>query len=563
MSYYIIKEGKKTTIDTELTEISSGGQGIIYKVKAPSLYDGYCVKIYKESTHIDEARRRIEYMVQNQPENIDMHNIRICWPQAPVFDMSGKFVGYLMKLAFPESRDLKILSIHSIGISIAKKHPKYSKWHNKFELTDSIGRTNRMKMLHNWALAVELIHKTNKYVVVDIKPDNVLATADGRISIVDTDSFQINDGINVYRGPVATPEYFPKFARQIEKQKKLQTLDCDYFALAVAFYKILIGSHPYSGFKLKPPYNTDDYADIASHIDADLFVFGNKQKYIELLPVNNMHARYESLPNELKILFHSAFTSNSNLPNANKWKEALKKALNITNVSQPRIKVKIDSFHNSESKCLCVLLVDVSGSMKLNISNLNNALAKFIADIKNGDNGFNEHSKESIELSVIQFDKDVNVLMKPTLIGHNTQIPKLAVRGFATNTFAAIETAFNVVEERKKIYKESGQSYYRPWIILLTDGNPYPMDNDKLASLSTRIADDLLMQKYIFTAIGIGTDIDKDILSKLSNGNYSVITKTGFSKFFQFLSASISAVERKDPQEDLLGEIEESFSVEL
>ena len=72
-----------------------------------------------------------------------------------------------------------------------------------------------------------------------------------------------------------------------------------------------------------------------------------------------------------------------------------------------------------------------------------------------------------------------------------------------------------------------------------------------------------VMKKYIFTAIGIGTDIDKDILSKLSNGNYSVITKTGFSKFFQFLSASISAVERKDPQEDLLGEIEESFSVEL
>ena len=420
-----------------------------------------------------------------------------------------------------------------------------------------------MKMLHNWALAAELIHKTNKYVVVDIKPDNVLATADGRISIVDTDSFQINDGINVFRGPVATPEYFPKFARQIEKQKKLQTLDCDNFALAVAFYKILIGSHPYSGFKLKPPYNTDDYADIASHIDADLFVFGKNQKYIELLPVNNMHARYESLPIELKTLFYSSFTSDSNLPNATKWKEALKKALNITNVSQPRIKVKIDSFHNSESKCLCVLLVDVSGSMKLNIGNLNNALAKFITDIKNGKNGFNEHSKESIELSVIQFDKDVNVLMKPTLIGPDTPIPKLSVRGFATNTFGAIETAFNVIEERKKIYKESGQSYYRPWIILLTDGNPYPMDNDKLASLSKRIADDLLMQKYILTAIGIGTDIDKDILSKLSNGNYSVIKKSGFSRFFQFLSASISAVERKDPQEDLLGEIEESFSVEL
>ena len=72
-----------------------------------------------------------------------------------------------------------------------------------------------------------------------------------------------------------------KFAKHIERQKRLQTVDCDNFALAVAFYKILIGTHPFSGFKLKPPYNTDEYADISSHIEAELFAFGNKTDYIE------------------------------------------------------------------------------------------------------------------------------------------------------------------------------------------------------------------------------------------------------------------------------------------
>ena len=49
----------------------------------------------------------------------------------------------------------------------------------------------------------------------------------------------------------------------------------------------------------------------------------------------------------------------------------------------------------------------------------------------------------------------------------------------------------------------------------------------------------------------------------LSDGNYSLIKRSGFSNFFQFLSASISATGKVNPQNDLLGEIEESFSVEL
>lgn len=68
-------------------------------------------------------------------------------------------------------------------------------------------------MLHNWALATEIIHNSGKYIIVDLKPENVLATADGKISVVDTDSFQIIDGSKKFPGPVATPEYFAKFAK--------------------------------------------------------------------------------------------------------------------------------------------------------------------------------------------------------------------------------------------------------------------------------------------------------------------------------------------------------------
>lgn len=563
MIYYIHRQGKDVAIETESAELSSGGQGKIYKICSPYEFKDYCVKIYKNKNHIDENKNKIQYMVLNQPKNIDMHNIRICWPQYSLYDNKGQFVGFVMRLAFPQSRDLKILSIHSIGKTIEEKYPKYPQWHNKFELTDSSGTLNRMKMLHNWALAVELIHETNRYVIVDVKPDNVLATADGRISIVDTDSFQINDGINVYRGPVATPEYFPKFAKHIERQKRLQTVDCDNFALAVAFYKILIGTHPFSGFKLKPPYNTDEYADISSHIEAELFAFGNKTDYIELLSVNNMHERYKTLPLILRTMFNAALTKQSKLPQAIEWKNAFKKVLNGQGNLKPNTDIKFNSIHNSEMKCLCVLVMDVSGSMKLCINSLNSALDKFIRDLRKGINGFNECSKECVELSIVQFDKDVKVLLSPSLVEQIHTIPLLTVRGLTTNTFEALDTAFNIVETRKNQYKELGISYYRPWIILLTDGNPNPLNNDVLNRYSNKISKDIASQKYMLTAIGIGEDIDKDILSMLSDGNYSIIKRGGFSRFFQFLSASISASDKGCPQDDLLGEIEESFSVEL
>lgn len=562
MKYHIYKQGKSISIEIESKAINSGGEGKIYRIISPYDYHDYCVKIYNEQAHAVRNQNKIEYMVLNAPNNIDMHNIRICWPKHSLFDNQGNFVGFVMRLAFPHSRDLKILSIYHIGKTIEEKYPKHHDWHHRFELTSSKGVLNRIKMIHNWALAVEIIHETRKYVLVDVKPDNVLATADGRISIVDTDSFQINDTVNVYRGPVATPEYFSKFAKIIERQNKLQTEDCDNFALAVSFYKILIGSHPYSGFRLKPPYNTDEYADIASHIDAELFAFGNKTNYIEFLTSNNMHERFHSLPYLLRRMFDIAFTQQRNLPKASEWRHAFRQILNGQGNLKSNTIVKFDSTNNLEMKCLCVLVIDVSGSMNLCINSLNASIDKFIRDLRDGKSEFNECSKDTIELAIIQFDRDVKILMSPTLINEQTPIPILTVRGLTTNTFDALDAAIKIVEDRKYDYKQHGISYYRPWIVLLTDGNPNPLKIEQLNTYSAKITDDISNQKYTLTAIGIGEKIDKNILSMLSNGNYSVIDKSGFSKLFQFLSASL-CVTNNNPQDDLLGHLEDSFSISL
>ena len=564
--YKAVINGQYVPLEFEQQEMSSGGQGHIFRIQSPATLNTYCAKIYKDENHAKQNKEKVEYMISHKPVNKDMKMIRICWPEYMILDHSGAFVGFLMLRAFENSRDLKIIEIHTIGKTIAEKYPKNTDWHGKYELDDPMGFVNRMKMLLNWALATEIIHSSGQYVIVDLKPENVLATATGKLSIVDTDSFQIDNQQKHFDCPVATPEYFAKFAKERFAKKMPQTYECDSFALAVAFYKILIGSHPFSGFKLLPPYDTDEYADIASRIDADLFVFGKNKQYIEQLKVNNMHSRFDKLPEVLKNLFMQAFNG-EHQPTATEWKKALQSI--CAPGSRLRVPVSpraMSSSSNFESRCLCTLVLDVSGSMKICINTLNKALSNFFADLRCGKNGFKEVSKNQIEIAIVQFDRDVQVLRNPSLIEDKEDAPMLRVRGLTTNTGLAIRKAISITEARKAKFKDSGITYFRPWIVLLTDGNPNPYNKDDIKHLIEEVHIGLSKHKFILTAIGIGTKVDRRFLSDISDNHYKYISQSNISDLFEALSGSISGMSKSiaaNPQEDLLGSLNKSVNYDL
>ena len=200
MQYLAIGHGKIFTIELDDAPLSGGGQGNVYRISYPYELSQHCAKLYKTEKHAKESESRLKYMINNRPAYTEMQKIRICWPDYLLYSKNREFVGYIMPLAFKGSRDLKIIETYTFNQTIAQKYPKYKTW-NKFDYSDKDGFIRRLKMMKNWALAVDIIHKTQKYVLIDIKPENVLATDTGLISIVDTDSFQINDGYNVFKGP--------------------------------------------------------------------------------------------------------------------------------------------------------------------------------------------------------------------------------------------------------------------------------------------------------------------------------------------------------------------------
>lgn len=295
--------------------IGKGGYGSVYNVLSPDKYNDYCVKIYTDKQNCDP--KRLQFMVQNPPATLSNDRFRICWPVAIVCDKNHVPIGYMMLLAFPNSRDLDILEFYNVGQSIQGRYPKDTAWHKKYERNTATGIINRMKLMCNLAIAIQYIHKLQDYVLMDIKPENVNATPDGKISIFDTDSFQItiNDRV-LFKGLAYTPEYFPRHGYLRVDNGLSLDINCDLFAMAVIIYKILIGSHPYAGSRLKPPY--DKAETIEDRIKNGLYVFGDKKAYLD---PTNFHNVYYSLPESIKQMFARAFSDRREKPTMAEWIE--------------------------------------------------------------------------------------------------------------------------------------------------------------------------------------------------------------------------------------------------
>lgn len=118
---------------------------------------------------------------------------------------------------------------------------------------------------------------------------------------------------------------------------------------------------------------------------------------------------------------------------------------------------------NFEQKCLCVLVLDVSGHMRGKpIQVLNKNLKAFYNEICQDD-----IVSQRIEVALISSNDTVQLLQTPALI-ENFTIPLLEAGG-STTLDQAMMLAIDLIERRKKWYKLQGIPYYSPSIALITN----------------------------------------------------------------------------------------------
>lgn len=200
------------------------------------------------------------------------------------------------------------------------------------------------------------------------------------------------------------------------------------------------------------------------------------------------------------------------------------------------IMINVETPKNYEQKCLCVLLLDNSYSMTFNgrIEELQKGIEIFHQEIMEDPTTSNR-----LEVAIIRFGGTVEVMQQPALV-NDFRMPKLIADG-ATPMKEAIEEAIGLVNARKSWYKLTGQPYYRPWIIAITDGGPTDVINFK--DLHDKIQKEVDNKSFFFFAIGV-EDADMEKLQKISSTQMSAAKLTGlkFAEFFTWLSASMTQV---------------------
>jgi hypothetical protein len=303
------ENGKKLEVANK--SLNSGGQGGVYEILSPG-YDSHIVKIYHDKNKAKALEKKLQYMVQFNPLTKAPLIIRksLAWPEATVYQ-NNQFVGYVMP------KITNAIELTELTTPKSPHHRNGLEW-KKFDISNLDGFRTRLVISYNISKAVELLHKSGMYTLVDLKPDNIMVDKDGIITIIDLDSIQVTDakGTLLFYADVFTEEYTPpEFYNQkiVPKLSKIEK-SWDVFSFAVICYKILFAIHPYQASHEK--YNT-----ISDLIKNGYFVHGNKQKSLGVIPY--IHKSFHKLPRSVSELFIRTFENGNNIlitrPNLSEW----------------------------------------------------------------------------------------------------------------------------------------------------------------------------------------------------------------------------------------------------
>jgi uncharacterized protein YegL len=197
--------------------------------------------------------------------------------------------------------------------------------------------------------------------------------------------------------------------------------------------------------------------------------------------------------------------------------------------------LKAESPKNYEAKTICCFVLDTSASMGGEpIKELNNGLKEFHEEIKN-----DETTAQRLEVAIVTFNSLVQIEQEPALV-EDFKVPTLTVSG-STKLVDGVREAITLVETRKQWYKQTGQQYLRPWIILITDGAPD--SGQDIQGLAKEIDEGVNKKTFVFLAVGVQS-ADMKILQTISAKPFEPCMMQGlkFSEFFQWMSASMSTV---------------------
>ena len=200
-----------------------------------------------------------------------------------------------------------------------------------------------------------------------------------------------------------------------------------------------------------------------------------------------------------------------------------------------RIDEAVEFAENPEPRCPCVLLLDTSGSMKgAPIAALNEGIKSFKQDLIK-----DTLASKRVEVAVVTFDSNV-VVAQDFVTADQFDPPTLTAQGY-THMGAAIHQALDMIQARKEQYRANGIVYYRPWVFMITDGEPQGEPEDVVKIAADRIKEDEESKRVVFFAVGV-ENANMTRLGEIVVRTPVKLKGLNFVDMFQWLSRSMQAV---------------------
>jgi DNA-binding helix-hairpin-helix protein with protein kinase domain len=300
--------------------LKRGGEGSIYRVSG-----NLVAKIYHTAEKAALFNKKLQFMVGNSPLVKAAEDVTgtIIWPQQLLFD-KNKFVGFTMPMV---ENGIKLFTFCQNNFPLPKHGQEWQKFHHSHP--DALRK--RMMVCYNLARAVDFLHQSGNYLLVDMKPENILVKPNGHIAIIDLDSIQIVKGKKLLFAATAyTPEYAPPELHHGKIKFAAESLSKNYdnFSLAVILYQVLMSVHP---FQASHPV----FTAVHENIMHGMYVHGENRKQLHRIPL--LHKNLKLLPASIRLLFHKTFKKGNENPRlrtpASVW--ASKLLLEINNQVTP------------------------------------------------------------------------------------------------------------------------------------------------------------------------------------------------------------------------------------
>jgi uncharacterized protein YegL len=159
-----------------------------------------------------------------------------------------------------------------------------------------------------------------------------------------------------------------------------------------------------------------------------------------------------------------------------------------------------------------------------------------------------EIAKKRVEVAIISFNSDVQVV-QDFVTADQFDPPTLIAEGL-THMGSGIHKALDLVQDRKAQYRNNGVAYYRPWVFLITDGEPQGESESVVEAAAQRLQQEEENQRVAFFAVGV-EDANIERLSQIVVRTPLKLKGLNFQEMFIWLSASMQRVSQSQTNEQV------------